>query len=182
MKSIKQLLKERYHLTNYQIAQLTFLGKTFSSEASKLLIMGILFHKQLKHYFFALFIMLILRCFTGGLHCSTYFGCFITSTLFLWFAIILLPNIAISLNTKIFLLLIGMLICYYIGPIPSKYRPPFNDDFIKKCKSISSGFIFFYTLLLYIMPNSKYFIIGFWVIILHSLQLFIAKYTRKEPA
>ena len=31
-----------------------------------------------------------------------------------------------------------------------------------------------------IMPESPYFIAGFWVIILHFLQLLVAKYTRKE--
>lgn len=36
-----ELLKEQYEFSDYQIAQLGYLGKTFLSEFSKLLIMGI---------------------------------------------------------------------------------------------------------------------------------------------
>jgi len=180
MKTIEQHLKEKYHLSSYQIAQLTFLGKTLFSETSKILIMGIIFQKYLLLYVFALFIMIILRCTTGGLHFYTYLGCLFTSTIYIWLAIILLPKILIPLNLKIVLLLISILVCYHIGPIPSKYRPPFSDDFIKRCKKTISYFIFLYTLILYIMPKSTYLTVGFWIIILHSLQLIAAKYTRKE--
>uniref|UniRef100_UPI0040562C58 accessory gene regulator B family protein n=1 Tax=Agathobacter sp. TaxID=2021311 RepID=UPI0040562C58 len=181
METLKQHLKEKYHLSNYQIAQLIFLAKTFFSEASKILIMGIIFHKQLPLYFFALFIMLLLRCSTGGLHFYTYTGCLVTSVIYVWLAIVFLPNIKIPFNIKLLLLLICAIVCYHIGPVPSKYRPPFRDHFIQKCKSIVSSFIFFYSLFLYVMPESTYSTVGFWIIILHSLQLLIAKYTRKEP-
>ena len=180
MKTIEQHLKEKYHLSSYQIAQLAFLGKTLFSETSKMLIMGIIFQKYLLLYVFALFIMIILRCSTGGLHFYTYLGCLLTSIIYIWLAIILLPKILIPLNLKIVLLLICILVCYHIGPIPSKYRPPFSDDFIKRCKKTISYFIFLYTLILYIMPKSTYLTVGFWIIILHSLQLIAAKYIRKE--
>lgn len=182
MKTINQHLKEKYNLSNYQIAQLGFLIKTLSSEVSKMILMAIFFHKHLPFYFFALFIMLILRCNTGGIHFYTYIGCFITSTLFLLFGIILLPNITIPLNIKILLLLLCIITCYHIGPIPSKYRPSYSKEFIQKCKEKVSTFIFFFSVLLYIIPESQYLIIGFWIIILHTLQLIIAKYARKEVA
>lgn len=83
MKTFKQLLKEKYHLSNYQIAQLTFLSKTVFSELSKILIMGVIFHKQLPLYFFSLLIMLVLRCSTGGLHFYTYVGCLTTSIIYM---------------------------------------------------------------------------------------------------
>ena len=179
MQSLKQLLKEKYQLTNYQIAQLDFLRKTFFSESSKVFIMGIIFYKNLPLYLFALFIMSILRCSTGGIHFYTYAGCFITSLLFLWLCIKLLPYIFIPLNFRITALLICMFICYCIGPVASKYRPPFSKNFIKKCKIIISVFILFYTLILYIMPESQYLIVGFWIVILHTLQLLIAKIIKK---
>lgn len=179
MKTFKQHLKQKYHLSNYQIAQLTFLSKTVFSELSKVLIMGVIFHKQLPLYFFSLLIMLVLRCSTGGLHFYTYIGCLTTSIIYIWLGIILLPKILIPPNLKIILLIICIIICYHIGPIPSKYRPPFNDDFIKRCKKTISCFIFLYTLILYIMPKSTYLTVGFWIIILHSLQLTTAKYIGK---
>lgn len=180
MKTLKQLLKEKYNLSSYQIAQLSFLCKTFFSEISKMLIMGIVFYKELSLYLFALLTMLILRCTTGGLHFYTYAGCLLTSTIYIGIAIQLLPNITIPLNIKILLLLFCVIVCNYIGPVPSKYRPPYSKKHIKTYKTIVSTFIFIFTLVLYIIPESPHLIVGFWIIILHSLQLIIAKYRRKE--
>ena len=180
MNKIKQLLKEKYQLSNYQIAQLAFLGKTLISETSKMLIMGIIFYKHLPTYFFALLVMLVLRCSTGGIHFYTYVGCLTTSIIFLWAGIILLPNIPVPLPVKLILLLLCIISCYYVGPVPSKYRPPYSSMFIRKCKWTISTFIFLYTIVLYVVPESSYINAGFWIIILHSLQLLVAKYTRKE--
>lgn len=180
MKTIKQQLKEKHHLSNYQIAQLTFLVKTLFSEVSKTLIMAVIFYNQLPNYFFALLIMIILRCSTGGIHFYTYAGCLTTSILFLWLGVVLLPNIEIPLSFRLILLLLSIFSCYYVGPIPSKYRPTYDKQFINRCKRISAFFIFFYTIILYIMPESQFLIVGFWIIILHSMQLIIAKITRKE--
>lgn len=180
MKSLKQQLKEKYNLSNYQIAQLIYFGKTLSSEMSKILIMGIIFHKYLSLYIFTLMIMIILRYSTGGIHFCSYVGCLLTSITYVGLSIILLPQIIIPLNIKIFLLIICILICYYIGPVPSKYRTSYSKQFINKCKKIISTFIFLYTLILYIIPESPFSISGFWIIMLHTLQLSVAKYTRKE--
>ena len=43
----------------------------------------------------------------------------------------------------------------------------------------ASIFIFLYTLVLYIMPENRYINTGFWIIILHSLQLIAAKIQKK---
>lgn len=180
MKIVKQFLKEKYNLSNYQIAQLIFLGKTVLSESSKILIMSFIFYKQLPLYFFSLLIMCILRYSTDGIHFYTYMGCLTASTSYLVLGIKLLPKIPVSINIKLMLLLICTLICYYVGPVLSKYRPPCNTIYIRKRKLIISFFIFLYTMIIYIIPKSQYLIVGFWIIILHSLQLIIAKYTRKE--
>ena len=180
MEKLKQHLKEKYNLSNYQIAQLSFFIKTIFSEVSKIIIMAFIFNRDLPLYFFALLIMVVLRCNTGGLHFYTYIGCLISSTIFLLLGIIVLPNIAVALSIKLFLLLLCIIACYYIGPVPSKYRPAYGKEFILKRKLAISSFICIYTLILYIIPESQYLIAGFWIIILHTLQLIIAKFTRKE--
>ena len=178
-KLIKQKLKEKYNLSNYQIAQIAFLAKSFLSEMSKISIMGFLFHNRLPYFFFTLFIMLFLRCSTGGLHFYTYTGCLITSTIYVWLSIYPLPTIIVPLYTQILLLILCIVCCYYIGPITSKYRPKECRSHFSRDKKFISIFIFLYTLILYIMPDNQLLIIGFWVIILHSLQLFIAKILQK---
>lgn len=179
MSKIKELLKDNYHLSNYQIAQLVFLLKTLFSEFSKMLIIGILFYNNLSFYLFALLVMLCLRCLTGGLHFYTYLGCLAASALYLWLAIVLLPNLIMPINVQLLALLTSLLICYSCSPIPSKYRPTYPASLIQKCRMIVCTFIFIYTLALYIIPENAYMSVGFWVIILHSLQLFVAKIQKK---
>lgn len=171
---------EKYHLNNYQIAQLIFLGKTLASEISKIIIIAIIFHHQLDLFLFALVILLILRCSTGGIHFYTYTKCLAGSILYFWLAMILLPQLPLSHTLKILFSVLCALICYGVGPVPSRYRPPYTNKFIKQCKSIITTFLLLYTFILYIMPESQYIIVGFWIIILHSLQLLAAKYGRKE--
>lgn len=180
MKTLKQLLKAKYNLSSYQIAQLSFLFRTLSSETSKMFIMAIIFYKELPLYIFTLLTMLILRCTTGGLHFYTYIGCLLTSILYIGISIWFLPNVIIPPNVKILFLLLCIIICNYIGPVPSKYRPPYSKEHVKTYKTVVSIFIFIFTLILYIIPESQFSTIGFWIIILHSLQLILAKYRRKE--
>lgn len=182
METLKKYLKTTYHLSNYQIAQIIFLFKTIFSELSKIIIMGIVFHDKLTLYLFALFIMIFLRCSMGGLHFNIYAGCLITSTLYLWLAVYILPNAAITKYLQIAALLLCILICNYTGPVISKYRPEICKERFAQCRQFITIFIFFYALILYIIPENKYLYVGFWVIILHSLQLLVAKIQKKgEP-
>lgn len=171
----KDYIKEKYHFSSYQIAQLTFLFKTVVSEISKVLLMSLLFHNRLSHYFFALLIMLCLRCSTGGMHFYTYWSCLTASALYLWISVVLLPKLTFPPAISLLLLAFSMLLCYFAGPVTSKYRPPMPPDKQLKSKHATCAFIFLFALIQYIIPDNPYCKIGFWVIILHSLQLLIAK-------
>lgn len=180
MEQAKKYLKNTYELSNYQIAQIAFLFKTIFSEVSKILIMGFLFHEQLPLYIFALFVMIFLRSFMGGIHFYTYLKCLLGSALYLGLSIYVLPHISIALYLQIILLLLSILICNHIGPVTSKYRPDSCKRHFARCKRLATVFIFLYTLILCIMPeNNPYLCVGFWVIMLHSLQLIIAKIRAK---
>ncbi len=179
MNQIKIYLRNTYHLSNYQIAQIFFLFKTMASEISKILLMGILFHDRIPLYLFALVIMICLRSVMGGLHFYTYIGCLLTSILYIWLALYLLPQLAIPKYAQIVSLLLCSLICYRVGPIISKYRPAECEKQFHKCTRFACCFILFYTIIIWIMPESPYLMVGFWVIILHSLQLIIAKIRKK---
>jgi len=179
MSTIKLVLKEKYNLSNYQIAQLVFLLKTLSSEFSKMLIMGILFRNHMLLYIFALIIMLCLRCTTGGLHFYTYLSCLAASTIYLWLAVVLLPNFMLPKTLRLISLLFSLIICYYCCPVPSKYRPEYPHSLITRCRKTVCSFVFIYTLILYIIPENQYLTVGFWVVILHSLQLLVAKIQKK---
>lgn len=179
MEYIKRQLKEKYHLSNYQIAQIVFLFKTLLSELSKMIIMGILFHNQLTLYLFALFVMLFLRCSTGGLHFYTYWGCLACSIIYVGLALLVLPFIKIPTYLKLLLLLICIFICNFVGPVVSKYRPTPSKELYTRGKNATCMFIFIYSLILYIIPENEHLTVGFWIIILHSLQLIVAKIRKK---
>lgn len=176
---IKNYLREKHQISNYQIAQIEFLFKTIFSEFSKIMIIGLLFHNQLEAYLFALCIMLFMRCSTGGLHFYTYFSCLSATVVYLWLAIALLPNLELSYYLQFPVLLISMLICYFVGPVVSKYRPAPSPRHFRHCRNICCIGICLYMLILYIIPSNRLLIIGLWVIILHSLQLVVAKILKK---
>lgn len=179
MDRIKIYIKDKYGLSNYQIAQLAFVFKSTSSELSKILIMGIVFHNHLRLYAFLLLIMCFIRTFSGGLHFSTYYRCLIASTIYIGSIIVFFSKITLPLYIRLFLLTLCIIACYIIGPVLSKYRTHFPEKQLYFCRNITCFAIFIYTLIMYIIPENPYFTAGFWMIILHSLQLFVAKIRRK---
>lgn len=176
---MQEFLKEQYQFSDYQIAQLGFLAKTFASEFSKLLIMGIIFRNQLGIYAFAVSLMLFLRTATGGLHCRKYISCFMVSFSYMFLAITVMPHIPVNKVFQIILLFICMLCNYYIGPVTSAVHAPLGDGLVKRVKIQAFLVIFFYLTITYIIPETPYITVGFWVIILHTLQLIAARILKK---
>lgn len=175
-----EFLKEQYQFSDFQIAQLQYTWKTFSSELSKLLIMGFIFRNTLGRYVFAVTIMLLLRTATGGLHCKKYISCFLVSFSYMFLSLAVLPLIPVNKVFQLILLFICMLCNYYIGPVTSSVHRPLSNDCTKRVKLQAFLVIFFYLALAYIVPENPYITCGFWVIILHTLQLSAAKLLKKE--
>lgn len=179
MEIIRKYLKNKYQIGGYKIAQIEYLIKAVFSELSKMIIIGCLLRDRLTLYLFALCMMLYLRCSTGGLHFYTYLGCLASTFLYIWLAVALLPNILLPSYIQTFALLICMVICYITGPVTSKYRPQPSPQRSRHCIYVTCSGIFLYALILYIIPASPFAAVGFWVIILHSLQLLAAKIQKK---
>ena len=93
MKNLNIYLTGKCHLSNYQAAQVVFLLKTILSELSKLLIMAILFRRQIIYYLFGLLVMIFLRCTMGGLHFYRYSQCLLASIIYIWLSVIVMPQI-----------------------------------------------------------------------------------------
>lgn len=172
-------LKNEYGFSDYQIAQLKYLFKTIASEFSKLAIMAIIFRNKIGLYVFAVTVMLLLRTATGGLHCKTYLGCFAVSLGYMFLSIEVLPLITVNKLLQLILLFICMLLNYYIGPVTSSVRPPLREHVFKRVRIQAFLIIFFYLTLTYILPETPYITAGFWVVILHTAQLIVAKILKK---
>jgi len=175
MNIIEQKLTESKKYTRYQVQKMMYVIKTLSADISKIIILGIIFRNHLGAFIAAMTLLFLLRSFSGGIHNNTYLGCFMTSLTYLYLSIIVLPPIIIPFSIKIVALTACMVLCEWIGPVTSKYRPPLSQAKIAICKSITTTVIFIFILISNIVPESPYIAIGFWVVILHVLQLIIAK-------
>lgn len=176
---MKNLLKTYYQFTDYQIAQLHHLSKTIFSEISKLLIMGIFFRNELDIFCAAIITLWLLRISTGGIHCKTYISCFLLSFTYMFISIRLLPLIPINKLFQMILLFVCIQVNYRIGPVTSDIHLPLTQKYIKKGRLNAFVIIFFFLVITYIIPENKYITACFWIIILHTLQLIIAKIRKK---
>lgn len=172
-------IQNRYEFSNYQMAQLKYFFRLIFSEGSKFILMGIFFHRELALYVFATFLLLFLRSSTGGLHCKTYYGCFLLSFGYLFLAIRILPLLPINKLSQLFGLLVCILINYYVGPVSCKGHPVLSSQTQFRVRLQAFVFIFFYFLLTYLGPENGIITVGFWVIILHTAQLAAAKIFQK---
>lgn len=180
--AMQEFLKRQYQFSDFQIAQLQFFVKTISSELSKFLIMGFIFRDRLGLYLFAMAVMLPLRIAVGGLHCKTYISCFLVSFSYAFLSLIVLPMIPVNKLYQMIFLFACMLCNYFVGPVTSAVHVALSEQHVSKVRTQAFVFIFFYIVALYIVPENAYMTVGFWVIILHTLQLIAARILKKgEP-
>lgn len=152
-------------------------------ELSKFIIMMLFFlliGKPLE-YLFGTFILLLLRTQTGGLHFTSYTACLFFSAATLYFGCVFLPDTFQTSNTTMLTLLLGcIIITYFTGPVVSKTRPIPNAAQAKKGKIQAFKIIFFYFIAVFLFSENHLISIGFWIIVLQTVQLLIAYFLRKE--
>lgn len=175
-------LKETYHFSDFQIAQIRYTVTSLLSEFSKIIIMGVFFYyiDHLGEYLLAALVLCMLRTCTGGLHFKHYLSCFLVSFLIMFMGVYLLPQIYLNRILQLILLLVCILCNYYCSPIVSSYRPIPDGVAVRKSKLQSFTIIFIFTIVMYIIPMNPYLYAGFWIIILQSLQLIVAKILKRR--
>lgn len=180
--NIQAYLKAEFGYSDFQIAQIRYALLCILSEASKLLILGVFFYCMNKFSLFlwAAIVLCTLRTVTGGLHYKHYWSCLLMTFLFFFFGILVLPLIPLRMYGHILLLCVCIGINYQYAPIVSSYRPVPDGVSIQKSKMQSFVFITIYTFLLFIIPENPYFMVGSWIIILQSLQLFAANIRQRR--
>lgn len=174
--TIYNYLKENIGYTDYQIQILRYFFCTICSEISKFILLSIyfLFSNMVREYLFSVILLIFLRFFSGGLHRKTYMGCLLYSFSYLVLSIQLLPQLNISIHNMIFNLLLCCVIIYKVGPIPSIYRKHNPHKLLLLYRYCCTFLVLLYTLCIIIIPRNQYTDIGFWVIIIHTLQLLLS--------
>lgn len=186
MNGLLNKLQEMYGYTNYEIAVIKYAVTAILSELSKLIILSIfyLYIGKLNLFIISFILLIFLRINCGGYHCKHYISCLLLTFAVSYASIILLPAF---FRPNYSIILAALAIClftnYYIGPVASPFRPAPDSLLIKHCRN--NGFIpiFIFLIIVSIFNTNSmiqpYLIIGFWTIILHTIQLIIAKILRK---
>lgn len=168
-------------LTDYEKKLLAFYGKCFICESTKIVIYFVIFHflGLTKEFLAALIFMAMLRISGGGLHFKHYLSCLFASFLLLGLAI--LAGIYVFLPLPVMLLLsLGCLVAAYrLVPIQAPTRPDATKQLIRSSKRHTAVKIILIMILICIFPKNVFINIGFWTLVIHAVQLAIAKGRRK---
>lgn len=168
--------------TNYEIAKIKFIVFTILSEISKLLLIGLFFFysKKLTVFIMAAFVLCLLRISSGGLHFKHYLSCFLASFSIFFIGVSVLNGIQFTKFVQLITLLLCIIINYYCAPVVSSFRPIPDGIKIQRAKKQSIAIITAFSIILYIFPQNQYVNVGFWMIILQSIQLFAAKILKRR--
>lgn len=184
-----QRIQAKYELTDYQTRLLKYYLTVFFGETAKLLAIGCLFWGQYPTYLWCALLFAMIHTATGGAHCRTYLGCLAVSATLFVLCIDILPYIEIALIWRILLLAVCILLNFYCGPVMTKERRArFKSDEIlmqSKKKALRRVFAVISCFIIYSCWNPETILAkaGFWIILLDTLQLTVAKitnFTRKE--
>lgn len=160
---------------------LIFFLKCMASEFSKIFIFSIVFYilGLSREFCVALFFMMLYRTSSGGLHCKTYLSCLSLSFLILLSGILLGIYIHMDFLIKIPLTIIMAIVGYLLSPVQAPTRPPLEKRLVRRAKRRTFISIMIFLCLLCIFTTYRYTNIGFWLLVLHDLQLIIAYQIRR---
>lgn len=166
----------------YKKAVKTYIWKCILMEGSKIIIFFLLFFSLnlVTEFVMGLLVLMMVRCNGGGLHCKHYISCLLLSLFIIALCICLGMLVPIPKYAAASILALCGLIGYRMVPIVSANRPEPDDKLIQSSKIRTLCIIFAYAVLICICPYSHYLNIGTWTIIVHILQLLLAKYLQRR--
>ncbi len=168
-------------LTDYEKKLLAFYGMCFVCESTKIAIYFVIFYIAgfTKEFIAALCFMAMLRISGGGLHFKHYLSCLFASFLLLGLAILGGIYLFLPLPVMLVLSLGCLLAAYQLVPIQAPTRPDATEQLIQTSKRHTAVKILLICALICIYPKNIYVNIGFWTLVIHVVQLVIAKERRK---
>ena len=175
-------VQAEYGYSDYQIKLIKFSLTAIFYDLSKTLIFMVYFYATGKfiEFLFAAIPMVLLRTKTGGIHFHKYWSCFLVSFIYFYSVINVLPLIIRVHPLAIYpVLLVCAIIDYMIGPTTLKEKPAMDMGIVKKLKIQSFQVVFIVSVLLFIFQDSRYLIVSFWTVVLHTIQLSITKLLKE---
>lgn len=180
MNTLKKL--RNGELSDYEKEWLKYYLECIFSEGSKIILFLIIFWLLgfIEEFLVALFMLMLVRTNGGGLHFKHYLSCFLVSFLVLYASIMIPKYLHFSTLCSAVILLLCSLISRQLVPIVSDSRPEPTKELISICRKKTTLIILAYILLICICPNHPYTDIGVWTIIIHTIQLVLAKFKKRR--
>ena len=179
MDELKQHFKATF--SPYEIQLLHYMYLCFFYEWSKFILMLVfftLFHMQ-KDFIVEVIILLSIRNFFGGLHFKKYCSCFLFTFIFISSGLLLSRFYIIGSSFQIFILVVALLTSYFIKPIVSSNRTALSQKQQQIYHTCGMAILLLYLLLFITLKTFPYSNICFWIIVLQTLQLIVAKILTK---
>lgn len=182
MRVISNYLDTVPDLSTTDKAKLNYFFSCIIYEGSKLLLFLIFFilTYRIKGFLYSMIILLPLRIISGGLHFKHYLSCLAFSFGYFYVVNVPLMGMMPSLGVTLIILCACTLINYRIGPITSDSRPALAPQEIQKGRLHIFIATVYDTILTALFYDTSLAPIGFWTIVLHSLQLIIATLRKKR--
>ena len=175
-------VQSEYGYSDYQMKLIKFMITAIFYDVSKTIIFMIYFYATGKfiEFIFAAVPLILLRMRGGGIHCKTYWTCFLVSFVYFYSVINLLPILINVHSLAIYpVLLVCAVVDYAIGPTSLKEKAPVSKNVIHKAKIQSFQVVFLVAVLIFIFQDTSYLIVSFWTVVLHTVQLSITKILKE---
>lgn len=181
MKILSEYMTSELNLSPSEQKFLIFKFKCVIYDLSKFIILFLFFYSvgYVKEFLFAALISIPLRTHSGGLHFKHYLSCFLFSFGYFTLLIYGLSTIQLPTYLSVPLMLLCAFINFRLSPILSASRPPLPAAEIHSLKQKTFILTIYCTLIVILFYQTTLTSVGYWTILLHSMQLIIAKMITK---
>lgn len=165
-----------------ELAIIRYLLLCLLYEGSKFICLFALFTSigMQKEYLIAVVILLSIRNFLGGIHLNHYISCFLFTLIFMSISILLGRYLALEYILQNIILIVMIGISFICGPVTSTNHSALTPHLRNIYKSLGCFVLSGYFILFICKETFIYRNLCFWVIVLQTLQLTVAKYSERR--
>lgn len=171
-------IENTYHFSEYELKVIRYVITALFYDLSKLVILCTFFafFHRIPHFLCALLPFFLLRIKNGGIHTSSYLSCLLLTFLVFIPTVMILPDaIPICSILRLALMIPCAITEYLLGPQLSHRDIHLNKEGIQKSRLASFQVVLLVAVVMFLFPNCSYLLAGFWMVILHTIQLAVTK-------
>lgn len=181
MNILNEYLTNEMRLSASEQKLIIFKFKCIIYELTKFFMISIFFAFAglFREFLFACMISIPLRIYSGGLHFKHYLSCFLFSFGYFILLIYGFSTVSLPVYLSTILMVFCSIINFCLSPIQSVSRPPLPAAELQRAKQKTVLISLYCILLILLFYQTPLASVGCWTILLHSMQLIIAKLIKK---